>query len=91
MPSLSFLSAGYKNGDRIIFVRDWNPRFAADDPFYIEPVPKDSLGTVINVGADRVKIKMDDAETWPKPITLRAEADISFCPPDDADYIRKAL
>ncbi|MBQ7503502.1 hypothetical protein IJT93_12475 [bacterium] len=91
MPSLSFLAAGYKSGDRIIFVKDWDPHFAADDPFYIDPVPKDSRGTVVNVGPDRVKVKMDDEATWPKPITLRAEANISFCPPEDTDYIRKAL
>ena len=91
MPSLSFLAADYKSGDRVVFIKDWDPHFAADDPFYTDPVPKDSMGTIVSTGSDRVRVKMDDAERWPVPIILRAEPSLSFCEPEDTDYIRKAL
>ena len=89
MPSANFLEASYMSGDRIVFVKDWDPHFAADDPFYIYPIPEGSQGTIVAVGSDRVKVKMDDREMWPSVIVLRAEASLSFCPPEDTDYIKR--
>lgn len=60
----------FNTGDKVIFVEPYDPGFAPDDPFFIEPVPKDSKGTIIDIADNHVRVKMDDAETWPKPIII---------------------
>ena len=60
----------FKAGDRIIFKTAWNPGMAREDPFYVEPVPEGTLGTVLDVTPKYVRAKLDDSETWPKPVLL---------------------
>lgn len=47
---------------------------AREDPFYVEPVPEGATGTVLDVSAKYIRVKMDDAERWPKPILLWDDA-----------------
>ncbi len=60
----------FKSGDRIIFKSAWDPGMAREDPFYVDPVPEGAVGTVLDVNAKYVRVKMDDSERWPKPLLL---------------------
>lgn len=60
----------YERGDCIIFVKDWDPGFAPDDPFYIEPVPKGTRGRVVDVGPNKLRLQLADKEIWPQPVTI---------------------
>ena len=60
----------FKAGDRIIFKTDWNPGYAPDDPFYIEPVPAGTLGTILDIREKYIRLKLDDSEKWPQPVPV---------------------
>jgi hypothetical protein len=57
-------------GDRVVFVRPADSRQAPDDPTYQPPVPAGSRGTVVNVGTDYVRVKLDDESLWKEPVLL---------------------
>lgn len=62
----------FKAGDRIIFKKDWNPGTAREDPFYIIPVPKGTIGTILDVAPKYLRVRLDDKDNWPNPILLWA-------------------
>ncbi len=65
----------FKVGDRIIFKTDWDPGFAPDEVFFIEPVPAGTLGTIIDIREKCIRVRLDDKEKWPKPVSLFRDDD----------------
>jgi hypothetical protein len=60
----------FQKGDRIEFVKDWDPGLPPDDPFYFDPVPKGTRGVVVEASGNHVRVKFDDSQTWPKPVLI---------------------
>lgn len=60
----------FKAGDRIIFKRNWNPGYPREDPHYISPVPEGTLGTVLDTAEKYIRVRLDDADEWPRPVLL---------------------
>jgi hypothetical protein len=58
-------------GDRVEFVRESNPHRAADDAEGYEPVvPAGSRALVVNVGADHIRVVLEDRTISSEPLVI---------------------
>ena len=60
----------FRVGDRVEFIRDWDPGRAADDPLYEPPVPGGAVGRITDVGEDHVRVRLEDPSLWPTPVVV---------------------
>ena len=64
------VSTALQVGDRVVFVREANPLCASDDPLYEPTIPVGATAIVIKIGADHLRVRMDDPSIAAEPVRL---------------------
>lgn len=79
----------YKTGDRVSFHENWDPGFAPDDPFYVQPIPQGTVGKILDIGKDHLRIRLEDTAQWPNPVIVWFEGAFPDNVPSGIKYFHK--